>query len=87
MVSLDVPPLSRVGGDRARLLGFNAVGLRRRGIDPDTIAAIKRAYRLIFREDVALADGLELAEAELGEVPEVQGLIAFLRSSERGCCR
>jgi len=87
MVSLDVPPFSRVGGDRARLLGVNAVGLKRRGFTPNTVAAVKRAYRLIFREDIALADGLELAEAELGDVAEVMRLIGFVRGSERGCCR
>ncbi|NOZ88239.1 MAG: acyl-ACP--UDP-N-acetylglucosamine O-acyltransferase [Deltaproteobacteria bacterium] len=87
MVSLDVPPFSRVGGDRAKLLGVNALGLKRRGISAETVAVIKRAIRLIFKEDTALADGLELAEAELGETPEVARLIEFVRASSRGCCR
>ena len=87
MISLDVPPFSRVGGDRARLLGVNAVGLKRRGFALETVAAVKRAYRLIFRDDLALADGLELAEAELGDVEAVMQMISFVRGSERGCCR
>ena len=35
-------------GDRARLHGLNVVGLRRRGLPPPAVAALKRAYRLLF---------------------------------------
>jgi UDP-N-acetylglucosamine acyltransferase len=48
MVSSDVPPFCTVAGDRARLFGLNTVGLRRRGFAPETIRALKRAYRLLF---------------------------------------
>jgi UDP-N-acetylglucosamine acyltransferase len=87
MVSMDVPPFCTVAGDRARLRGLNAVGLRRRGFTSDTIAALKRAYRLLFHAGETRREALAHAEAALGEVPEVRRLIEFVRGSARGVCR
>jgi UDP-N-acetylglucosamine acyltransferase len=87
MVSQDVPPYCTVAGDRARLYGLNLLGLRRRGFDTETIVALKRAYRLLFLGRSAQREALERTEAELGQVPEVARLVAFVRASERGVCR
>jgi UDP-N-acetylglucosamine acyltransferase len=86
-VSLDAPPFSMVGGQRARLIGLNRVGLKRRGFSIDTIHAIREAYRIIFQSGKLLKEALGQAEQELGEVPEVGHLIEFIRRSERGVLR
>lgn len=86
-LSLDAPPFSLVAGDRARVVGLNAVGLKRRGFTPETRSAIKRAHRLVFTSRLGLADALEQVEAEVGDVPEVARWMRFLRESERGFCR
>jgi UDP-N-acetylglucosamine acyltransferase len=87
MVSMDVPPFCTVAGDRARLRGLNAVGLRRRGFAAPTISALKRAYRLVFHAGCARREALARARAALGGVPEVGRLLDFVAASRRGVCR
>jgi len=87
MVSLDAPPFCLVAGARARMVGLNKVGLSRRGVGPRTVRALARAHRLVFRSGLSLGDALARIEAELGGLPEVERLLAFLRKSERGFCR
>lgn len=87
MVSMDVPPFCTVAGDRARLHGLNLVGLRRRGFDTATLAALKRAYRLLFQVRGGRREALERVRATLGSVPAVARLVDFVAASERGVCR
>lgn len=86
-LSLDAPPFTMVAGDRARVVGLNSVGLRRRGFDPKTRAQIKHAFHLIFQSKLRLEDALARVDEEIGAVPEVERLISFLRKTERGFCR
>jgi UDP-N-acetylglucosamine acyltransferase len=87
MVSLDVPPYCMVAGDRARLHGLNVVGLRRRGIAPEAVRALKRAYRTLFGGGLAWREAVEQTRAALAGVPEVARLLAFVEASRRGVCR
>jgi UDP-N-acetylglucosamine acyltransferase len=48
MVERDVPPFVIVQGDRARVRALNKVGLRRRGVGEESIAALERAFRAIY---------------------------------------
>jgi UDP-N-acetylglucosamine acyltransferase len=90
VVPMDIAPFMKAThGDnpRARIIGLNAIGLERRGFTPETIDALRRAYRIIWRSKKLRKDALEQAEAELGDVPEVAYLLAFIRSSGRGITR
>ena len=87
MLSQDVPPFCNATGDRARLHGLNLVGLKRRGLAADVVTNIKRAYRLVFKSGLRLADALERARREIPASPEVEHFLAFIQSSERGLCR
>jgi UDP-N-acetylglucosamine acyltransferase len=84
MVSLDVPPYCLATGDRARLHGLNLVGLRRAGIGGDALAALKAAYRLLFRSELPLSAALTRVRDEVPPTREVARLVAFCASSERG---
>jgi UDP-N-acetylglucosamine acyltransferase len=48
MVERDVPPFVVAQGDRARVRALNKVGLRRRGFNEESIAALERAIRTIL---------------------------------------
>lgn len=88
MVSMDVPPFCTAAGDRARLHGLNLVGLRRRGFPTETIAALKRAYRLLFHAGgVTRREAIATVRDGLGQVPEVARLLDFVASSSRGVSR
>jgi UDP-N-acetylglucosamine acyltransferase len=87
MLSLDAPPFAMVAGDRARLVGVNTVGLRRRAFAPPAVSAIKRAFHLIFASRLRFAEAARRVRAELPDSPETGRLLRFLERSERGFCR
>ncbi|EPR37471.1 Acyl-(acyl-carrier-protein)--UDP-N-acetylglucosamine O-acyltransferase [Desulfovibrio sp. X2] len=80
----DIPPYTIATGVRAKLHGLNKIGLRRRGFDRDTITALKRAYRKIFRSDMIREEALEEVQESLGHVPQVMKLVEFVKNSPRG---
>lgn len=82
MVVQDVPPFCTVQGDRARLAGLNTVGLRRAGYGAGEIAALRRAYRLLFLGAGPMAMRIAAAEALGGDA--VSRLTRFMAPSGRG---
>ena len=80
----DVAPFVMVAGSPCAAYGLNIVGLRRRGFQRETIRQIKDAYRLVFQSDLNVSQALEQLAAREDLMPEVEHMIAFIQSSERG---
>jgi UDP-N-acetylglucosamine acyltransferase len=87
MVSQDVPPFCNATGDRARLHGLNLIGLKRRGISAEVVRNLKRAYRIVFKSGLKVADAVDRARREIPASREVDQFLSFIQSSERGVCR
>jgi UDP-N-acetylglucosamine acyltransferase len=87
MVSKDVPPFCNATGDRARLRGLNLEGLRRRGFDTAKVDELKKAYRIIFQSKMKTVDALKKVRAEIPYSAEIDLLVSFVESSQRGVCR
>ncbi len=87
MVSKDVPPFCNATGDRARLHGLNLEGLRRRGFDKAKLDTLKQAYRIIFQSKMKTAEALNKVRAEIPPSTEIDLLVSFIESSQRGVCR
>jgi UDP-N-acetylglucosamine acyltransferase len=83
-VNQDIPPYVKAVGNPMELYGLNSVGLQRAGFSGDTVAALKRAYRLFFNSELNLSQALERARADLPPFPEVERFLEFVASSERG---
>ncbi len=83
----DLPPYVRAAGNMAKPFGINSEGLRRRGFAPQTIAALKKAYRTLYRAGLALDDIRRELRAQATECPEVRAILEFLERSERGIIR
>lgn len=83
-VNQDIPPYVKAVGNPMELYGLNSVGLQRAGFSGDTVAALKRAYRLFFNSELNLSQALERARADLPPFPEVEHFLEFVASSERG---
>ncbi|MGB2689685.1 MAG: acyl-ACP--UDP-N-acetylglucosamine O-acyltransferase [Desulfobacterales bacterium] len=83
----DIPPYVIAAGDRAKLHGLNNVGLKRHGFSQETLSSLKKAYRIIFRIGLTLNEAIERVKAEVEQVPEVNDLIRFIKSSQRGITR
>jgi UDP-N-acetylglucosamine acyltransferase len=61
--------------------------MERNGISAEAQAALKKAYKILFREGLTVSNALTKIEAEVPVLPEIQHLIAFARTSERGLAK
>jgi len=85
-VNSDLPPFFLYSDFNVAAKGLNLVGLRRAGFTADQIAALKKAYRILYRLGIKLEDALVRIESEL-DTEHTRHLVKFIRSSERGICR
>ena len=85
-INTDAPPFFLYAGFRAAPKGLNVVGLRRAGYKTEDLAALKKAYQLLYRSGLKLRTALERIETAV-PTPENLHLIAFIRRSGRGICR
>ena len=79
----DVLPFSMTVGNRACIYGVNTVGLQRRGFSPESIAAIRHAFRVLVQSRLNTTGALERLEGE-PPGPEVRTLVEFIRTAQRG---
>jgi UDP-N-acetylglucosamine acyltransferase len=63
----DIPPFVMASGNTAQAHGLNTEGLRRRGFAGDTIAALRRAYKTLYRSGLTLAQAREALQQQLQE--------------------
>ncbi|MFT4581139.1 MAG: UDP-N-acetylglucosamine acyltransferase [Gammaproteobacteria bacterium] len=83
----DVPPFILVEGNTARARTLNREGLKRRGIDKEVIATLKRAYKTLYRKGLTLQDAVAELKLEAEDVAEVAELVNFIEASQRGIVR
>ena len=85
-VNSDVPPFFLYSGFNVTAMGLNLVGLRRAGYTHAGIVALKKAYQILYRSGLKLAEALARIENEIA-TPEARHLVEFVRRSQRGICR
>jgi len=85
VITQDVPPFSRVVTEReTKSYGINAIGLERKGFSAERLKALKTAYRLLLRSRMNTTQALAEMRKTLSESADVQELITFIESAERG---
>jgi UDP-N-acetylglucosamine acyltransferase len=85
---MDVVPFALVGVDGdTYIAGINKVGLERRGFSSERRLHIRRAFSILFRQDLALADAVaRLTETFQGN-EDVKRIVTFIKGSRRGIMR
>ena len=90
----DVPPFMMVNGEPPAPHGINVEGLKRRGFEPTTIAALRTAYKSLYRSGLTLEEARNAIEAQAaaaGDTPPtvdaLRLLNAFLVTATRGIVR
>jgi UDP-N-acetylglucosamine acyltransferase len=83
----DVPPFFIADGNPAEVRGVNQVGLERAGFTPETLRALKEAYRILYRGKLNVKQAVETIRQEIAPVPEIDELCDFIESSRRGIIR
>jgi len=86
-VSKDVPPYILAAGNPMQYAGVNRVGLTRKGFSKETLAAIRQAYKTIYRSGMNISQALQELRKQENPIDEVQTIIDFIEASERGIIR
>jgi len=86
-IDRDVPPFMMTAGPRARLYGVNRKGLKRMGFSQETIDGLKKAFRIIWRENQRFSEGISQVRREIEPFSELGMLLNFFDGSKRGILR
>ncbi|MDG1829281.1 MAG: acyl-ACP--UDP-N-acetylglucosamine O-acyltransferase [Luminiphilus sp.] len=86
-IGKDVPAFVTVAGSPAEAKTINSEGLRRRGFSSHTLAELRRAYKIIYRQGLTLDNAVQRLEGMVKDTPEIEMLIDSLSNSERGIVR
>ena len=86
-LTMDVPAYLMVAGNPAQAVNINLEGLKRRGFSSEALAALKRAYKIVWRQGLSLDNALSELEKLAQAQTEVQPLIDSIRASSRGIVR
>ena len=87
VVLMDIPPYVTVAGNPLSAIGINAEGLKRRDFSSDQIAAIKQAYKTLYRSGLTFAEAKKQLSIDAIAAPELKILADFLEASARGIVR
>jgi UDP-N-acetylglucosamine acyltransferase len=83
----DLPPYVTAAGEEGKPFGLNSNGLKRRGFSAEAMAALKLAYRTLYRSGLSLADAKRELEQQAASSAEVRRFADFIASSRRGIIR
>lgn len=86
-ITQDIPPFVMVGGRPTRPHGINSVGMERNGMAPEVIRQIRKAYKILYKNNLRLEDAIEEMEDMAGESNELSNMVSFLRNVTRGILR
>jgi UDP-N-acetylglucosamine acyltransferase len=87
LVLKDVPAFVSVSGNPAAAVGLNEEGMRRRGFSAATIAALRDAYRIVYREGLRVEEALARLAPAAACVPEVGEFVTSVAGSRWGIVR
>jgi len=86
-IDRDVLPFFTVAGNRARAIGINKEGLKRRNYSPETIRALQDAFKLLIKSSCSHKVALEKVEVIAQKDENVRMMLDSLDASERGWIR
>ena len=87
IVLQDIPPYVTAAGNSAAPRGINLEGLKRRQFSDAALAAIRRAYKLLYKSGLGLQEAQERIAEQAREIPELLPLAEFLARLGRGIIR
>ena len=87
LILADVPPYVMAMGNTCEPHGINSEGLRRRGFSAESINAIRRAYKTLYKSGLSLEEAKQALRAQVADCPELAIFVEFLDSSKRSIIR
>jgi UDP-N-acetylglucosamine acyltransferase len=80
----DALPYARTDGNDAKCYGANTIGLRRQGFSNEAIRNIQHAFHILLTSKLNTTQALERLKAEMTGLPEIEYVIEFIETSQRG---
>ncbi len=80
----DIPPYSKIDGREGRVIGTNAIGLKRRGLSLEERSTLKKAFNYIWYSELNTKQAIEKIQEELPANKYTEHLINFIQTSKRG---
>jgi len=87
IVFKDIPPYITASGYPVEPHGINSEGLKRRGFSSEQIAAVKRAYKTLYRSELTLEAARAALQEQAAQHPEIQIMVDFIDHADRGIIR
>lgn len=84
VVVKDAMPFATIQGNHAKCYGLNRVGMKRRGYPKETVEKLHRAYHLLLSAKLNTTQAVEKIKDEIVDCKEVDLLIDFIETSQRG---
>ncbi|QQS40568.1 MAG: acyl-ACP--UDP-N-acetylglucosamine O-acyltransferase [Acidobacteriota bacterium] len=84
VVVKDAMPFAIIQGNHAKCYGLNKIGMKRRGYPKETVKALNRAFHFLLSAKLNTTQAVEKIRDEIEGVEEVDLLVRFIESSERG---
>jgi UDP-N-acetylglucosamine acyltransferase len=83
----DVIPFGMVLGNRAYLSGLNVIGMKRAGFNREAVRNVRKAYRMLFSDDLTFRENMDEVQSEYPDDALVQDLLGFIRAGgDRAIC-
>ena len=87
IITKNVPAYVRVSGKPAIPRGLNIIGIQRQNLSKKTADALKESYKILYLRKNKLKDAINEITTKFGKIPEIQGFLKSLSSSERSIVR
>jgi len=84
VVVKDALPFALTVGNHARCYGLNTTGMKRRGYSREQIKSLHQAFHLLLSSKLNTSQAVERIREEIKDSPEVETLVTFIETSERG---
>jgi len=84
VVVKDALPFALTVGNHARCYGLNTTGMKRRGYSREQIKALHQAFHLLLSSKLNTSQAVEKIREDIKDSPEVETLVTFIETSERG---
>lgn len=86
-VGKDIPAYVVANGSPASAYNINIEGLKRRGFSSETIAKLRKAYKVVYRQGLTIDEACERLQSMQADCPEIGLLVESIQASKRGIVR
>lgn len=83
-VQQDICPYALAGGYPLKIMGLNAIGLKRRGYSKETLVGLQASFKLLFSSGLNTTQAVERINSDIEITPEIQVILDFIAQSTRG---